>query len=166
MPVTEQGLFEDRYKIIPRVLIFVTCGDKVLLLKGSPNKKIWPDLYNGIGGHIEKGESVLEAAHREFMEETGLILINPWLCAVITIDTQQSTGIGMLVFRGTVNDEQVKESDEGTPEWIDIGLVAKLTLVEDLPILIPKIITRAENDPVIYAQYHYNSEENLQIRFS
>ncbi len=51
----EQGTHFARYPVIPRALIFLFTGDSVLLLKGAPDKRIWPGLYNGIGGHIEAG---------------------------------------------------------------------------------------------------------------
>jgi len=28
----------------------------VLLLRGAPKKKIWPDQYNGVGGHVKPDE--------------------------------------------------------------------------------------------------------------
>jgi 8-oxo-dGTP diphosphatase len=59
MPSSEQGLSFDRYVCIPRTLIFITRGDKVLLLKGAANKRIWANKYNGVGGHVERGEDVL-----------------------------------------------------------------------------------------------------------
>jgi len=72
MPVTDQGLNQDRYMLIPRTLIFLTRGDKILLIKGAANKRLWANLYNGIGGHIEPGEDILSAARRELKEETNL----------------------------------------------------------------------------------------------
>ncbi len=113
MTVSRQGIFKDRYKLIPRVLVFATRGESVLLIKGSPAKKIWPNLYNGIGGHVEKGEDFLSAAHREFFEETGLELLAPWLCALVTIDASDDVGINMAVFRVIVVDEDLIASDEG-----------------------------------------------------
>ena len=67
MPASDQGVAtsQDRYTLVPRVLCFVTSGDEVLLLKGAPGKKIWPGKYNGLGGHVERGESVHAAARRE-----------------------------------------------------------------------------------------------------
>jgi 8-oxo-dGTP diphosphatase len=51
--------------------LFNTDGDRVALIR-----KLRPEwqkgLLNGIGGHVESGETRLEAMHREFREETGL----------------------------------------------------------------------------------------------
>ena len=72
MPSADQMVLSDRYTIIPRTLIFLICGKNVLLLKGALNKRLWAGLYNGVGGHIERGEDILTAAQRELQEETGL----------------------------------------------------------------------------------------------
>ena len=68
----DQGLQSrrDRYQAVPRVLIFLRNRDDVLLLKGAPDKRIWANKYNGVGGHIESDEDVISAARREVTEET------------------------------------------------------------------------------------------------
>ena len=62
MNVSEQGTVEPagrRYHVIPRTLIFVTSRNpltgagEVLLLKGAPDKRLWANRYNGLGGHVE-----------------------------------------------------------------------------------------------------------------
>lgn len=54
---------------------FLHVGDEVLLIQ-----KKRPDwqagLLNGVGGHVEEGESVQQAMVREFREETGVD--RPW----------------------------------------------------------------------------------------
>jgi 8-oxo-dGTP diphosphatase len=164
MPVNDQGLFYDRYQIIPRVLIFVTRGDSILLIKGSPKKRIWANLYNGIGGHVEKGEDILSAARREFFEETGLNLLAPQLFAVVMIDTGDQTGIGMHIFKGEAPSEKPKASSEGSLEWIPLSELHNIPLVEDLPILLPKILKLHKNSSPLFLHYNYDENDTLIIR--
>lgn len=165
MPASDQGISENKYHIIPRVLVFATRGDSVLMLKGAPDKKSWTNLWNGIGGHIERGEDPHTAAHREFREETGLALLNPWLCAVVTIDTQQPSGIGMFVFRGEAASGETKTSAEGETSWVPRKELFSLPLVEDLPVLLPRVLDLQPGQQPIYARYSYNSSEKLEIEF-
>lgn len=44
-------------------------------------KKDWQG-YTLPGGHIELGESIVDAVVREVREETGLTVLNPRLCGV------------------------------------------------------------------------------------
>ncbi|MEX1248597.1 MAG: NUDIX domain-containing protein, partial [Anaerolineales bacterium] len=67
-----QAANKSRYKFIPRVLVFLTRGDEVLLIKRGADRPVFPNLYNGLGGHVERGESVMAAARREVEEESGL----------------------------------------------------------------------------------------------
>ncbi len=164
MPAKDQGVFEDSYKLIPRVLVFATHKDSILLLKGSPQKPLWPNLYNGIGGHVEKGEDILSAARREFHEETNLEAIKLWLCALITINTGEDIGIGMYVFRGGTSSMEFKSSSEGDLEWIPIDRIKSIPLVEDLPILLPRIMALNENASPLFLHYYYDENDKLIIR--
>jgi 8-oxo-dGTP diphosphatase len=168
MPVSDQGVSSDRYTLIPRVLIFITRGREVLLIKGAPTKKLWPNLYNGIGGHVEQGEDILTAAYRELNEEAGIHNINLTLCGLINIDSGERTGIGMYVFRGTMSEGEaveLKPSHEGSLEWIHQFDMVSTPLVEDLPILIPKVLAQKEHEPPFFGLYSYTVDRKLQIRF-
>jgi 8-oxo-dGTP diphosphatase len=123
MPKLDQGidvsLKRQRYTVIPRTLVFITRGAHVLLLRGSPHKRIWANKYNGIGGHIERDEDVSAAAQREILEETGLKVDNLRLVGLINIDGDQPAGIMLFVFVAESRSGEPIPSAEGTLEWID-----------------------------------------------
>lgn len=167
MPRRDQGVTDDRYALIPRTLVFLTREDRVLLLKGAPHKRLWANRYNGVGGHVERGEDVLSAAHRELIEETGFDVPDLWLCGTITIDTGENTGVAIFVFRGEVQRASHPASTrEGTLEWVPQSQVATLPLVEDLGVLLPRVLAMQRGDPPFAAHYTYNDQDQLEIRFA
>ena len=48
---------------------------KILVAKRSNTKKMFPDRYELLGGHLEPGEQPWEALSREVLEEVGLEII-------------------------------------------------------------------------------------------
>jgi 8-oxo-dGTP diphosphatase len=165
MPSTDQGAPLNRYMIVPRTLVFLTREDSILLIKGAPNKRLWANRYNGIGGHIEAGEDVLTAAKREIQEETGLVPEGLWLCGTITIDTGRNPGIGIFLFRGECPAGVPQASSEGLLSWLRINELGNYPLVEDLVLLLPKILALEKGDPPISVRYTYNQEDQLEIHF-
>jgi 8-oxo-dGTP diphosphatase len=137
MPADEQGVDPNRYHVIPRCLIFLFRNREVLLLKGAPTKKIWAGKYNGIGGHIERGEDALSAAERELREEIGITQIDLILAGTVLVDTDEHMGVALYVFVGECNLPQFLPSEEGNLEWIKIECIEHIPVVEDLPRIIP-----------------------------
>jgi 8-oxo-dGTP diphosphatase len=156
---------KQRYQFIPRVLVFLERGDEILLIKRAADRPLFPNLYNGLGGHVERGESVLAAAHREVFEESGLAPQSLWLCAVVAIDIQDPhTGIGMYVFRGQAAGEP-QASAEGTLEWVPLSQIASLEMVEDIPTLLPRILELSRGDEPLWGLYIYDEAGKLTISF-
>ena len=165
MPVTDQGINFDRYMLVPRTLIFLMRGSSILLLKGAETKRLWAGLYNGIGGHIEQGEDILNAASRELFEETGLLSPDIHLCGILTIDTQINPGVGIFIFCGHCPDGQTAASKEGILEWVGTAEIESLPLVSDLPQLLPKIFGYTPGSPPFFAHSSYDQSGNLVISF-
>ena len=55
---------------------------------------------------------------------------------------------------------------EGTPEWISRDSLDEESLVEDLPILLPKALASFEASIPFSARYTYDEAGALQIRFT
>lgn len=167
MPAADQGVAHSqaRYHLIPRVLCFVTHGADVLLLKGAPTKRLWANKYNGLGGHLERGEGAAAAALREIREESGLAVRALRLRGVVTIHTGEPAGIGLYVYTAEALRRDVVPSAEGALEWVPADQAAARDLVEDLYTLLPRVLAMGPADPPFSASYHYDEQDRWVITF-
>ncbi len=165
MSLDGQRIQRGRYTIIPRTLIFLTRPGEVLLIKNAPGRGAWAGLLNGVGGHLERGESPYSGAMREIREETGLTARELRLVGVVVIDTGSIPGIGLYVFVGKAAQGDLHPTQEGLPQWVPYHRLAKEPLMEDLPELLPRALTAYEGGVPFTALFRYGADGHLKIAF-
>lgn len=126
----------------------VTCylrrGNKILLLfrdkkKVDINKNKWI----GVGGHIEDGETPIEAVVREVKEETNYDLIDFSKKAIIIFNFGKEIEVMHLFvcnkFKGRMN----SDCNEGELEWIPISKLDEIPMWEGDRIFLPPVLNDA-----------------------
>ncbi len=111
------------------VLSYVIKDNNVLLI----NKKqgLGKGLVNGPGGHIELEETAIEAAYREFKEETGYTADN--LKYTGTLNFQFKDGLSMrgYVYVGNGAQGELIDNEEATPFWCPLDQLPLDKMWED-----------------------------------
>src|SRR5688572_22678623 len=168
MGASEQGADQlgGRWITIPRTLCFIRHGNDVLLMKRGEHKRVFPGRYNGIGGHIERDEDPLSGALREIHEETGLAVTDIRLRGITNIDAGSSSGIMLFVFTAVAQSREFTDCSEGTLYWIALDAIHELPLVEDLPLLLPRLFGRDATDELFYAHVSYDAQDCMVMRFA
>ena len=110
------------------VLCLIEDGDRLLLQKRI--KKDWHG-YALPGGHVERGESFVDAVIREMKEETGLEITNPRLVGVKQFPIENGRYV-VLLFKATEWLGNVVSSEEGLMEWVEYCNLSSIETVEDL----------------------------------
>ncbi|MGH2319298.1 NUDIX domain-containing protein [Planococcus sp. SE5232] len=110
--------------------LLVIKNGQVLLLK-KPRR----DWYVAPGGKMEAGESIFEAAVREFKEETNATPIGTHLKGVYTMMIQENDQIvdEWMLYTFAANNlagDIFEETTEGLLEWHPVGELAFLPMAE------------------------------------
>ncbi len=150
---------------IPRVLCFLLSEEDVLLLYGAPDKSLWANRYNGIGGHVEPGEDIYSAARREIAEEAGVPIADLRLRGVVHVAPEgDEPSVIMFVFTARALSPFVRSSPEGTPVWVPRDMVGSLEgVVEDVPVLLEWALTMPPDAPPFFACSTRDKQGNLLL---
>ena len=110
------------------VLCLVHRGEELLLQNRV--KREWQG-YAMPGGHVEPGESVVEAVIREMREETGLQIIRPKLCGVKQFPIEGGRYL-VFLFETEEYTGELTDSEEGQMRWIPRSCLDEYKTVDDL----------------------------------
>ncbi len=110
------------------VLCLIQDGNRILLQNRV--KKDWQG-YTLPGGHVEPGESFVDAVIREMKEETGLDILKPRLVGIKQFPIEDGRYI-VLLFKTESFSGQVVSSDEGEMEWVECDRLSEINTVDDL----------------------------------
>ena len=113
----------------------------------------WPGICFP-GGHVEPGESFVEAVIREIWEETGLKIENPRLCGTKQFQADKEERYVVFFYKTNRFSGTLCSSEEGEVFWIPRADLANYPLVPDFESML-KVF---EEDSL--SEFYYYTKEN------
>ncbi len=140
------------------VLCFLLNGEDILMLHRQfpPNKGLW----NGVGGHIEPGETPREAVIREVEEETGLQIDDPQFAGLLTWDGFETPPGGIVIFTAEVPHRKFINNHEGYLAWKPKSWVCTSSeVVNNIHVFLPKILAGEKPQ-----HFHFSYRDGQRIK--
>ena len=138
-------------------LCFLLHGNDVLMLhrRFPPNQGLW----NGVGGHIEPGETPREAIIREIAEETGYQVTEPRFAGLMTWDGFEISSGAIAIFTAEVTHRDFRTNHEGELAWRprDWACTAP-EVVSNIHVFLPRILS---DEPLQH--FHFSYRDGVRV---
>lgn len=94
------------------------------ILLGMKKRGFGVGRWNGFGGKVEEGETILEAARRELEEESGVIANEMERVGILDFEFKNDPKILQVhIFRVTSFDKEPVETEEMKPCWFEVDKI-------------------------------------------
>lgn len=147
-------------KAIITVLCMIYRDDEILLQDRVA--ELWPGVTFP-GGHVEPGESFVEAIEREMKEETGLTIEGPRLCGLKQYQSLNNERYVVLLFKTDTFSGELVSSHEGEMMWVKRSEIDNYALVPDFK----ELLKVFDDDFIQELTYRYDSDQkawNIELR--
>ena len=124
------------------VLCLIHDGDRYLLQDRA--KGDWTG-FTLPGGHVEPGESIVDAVVREMKEETGLDINSPKLCGIKQFPIYGGRYVVFLFVADNFSGE-LTSSEEGKMHWVNKNELSNYNLVSDFSELLDVMLSDGLNE--------------------
>ncbi len=100
------------------------------------------------GGHIEKGESIIDSAVREIKEETGLIVSNLEICGVKDwyLSEENKRYVVFLFKTYSYTGELIEHGEEGDVSWVHLNNILSLNLAHGFDKMLQVMMSKDINE--------------------
>jgi 8-oxo-dGTP diphosphatase len=111
---------------------YLFSNNEILMMKRSSGNTFMPDIWTGVGGHMESAEinDPRATCIREINEETGLkeTDIHDLKLKYVTLRRKNNEIRVQYIFFGNVEKREVSKCDEGELHWIKESDIMKLNM--------------------------------------
>jgi len=141
---------------------FVLHGDDVLLIRHPADNDRFAGQWNGVGGHVEAGEDIRQAALRELREETGVVAPQLSLRGVVHESGLLGVAHVLFIFLGRATSRDVVSLEGLELRWQPIEKIEDLPLVHDAAFLLRRAIGA---DETFFVQETYDGgDRRMSLR--
>lgn len=121
-----------------------------------PNEGLW----NGVGGHIEPGETPRQAVVREVKEETGYTLDYPQFAGLLTWDGFEIPPGGIAIFIAQVSHLDFITNHEGDLAWKPRDWACSAPeVVDNIHVFLPKILSGEKPQ-----HFHFSYKDGVRVK--
>lgn len=138
-------------------LCFLLYKDQILMMhrRFPPNQGLW----NGVGGHIESGETARQAIIREVAEETGYKINNPSFAGILTWEGYEISPGGLVIFTAEVDHKHHFINLEGELAWKDRNWVlSSPDVVDNIHVFLQDVL-----NGIPPRHYHFKYQDGMRV---